>query len=55
MVAEDAIAPKQECGNHEVLINVKAASVNEIDDSISKGYGKTIRSLLSKYTSVQFN
>lgn len=52
-VVEDAKAPSA-CGKNEVLINVKAASVQSIDAKICSGYGRTIRRLLSKYFKVNY-
>ncbi|XP_060536624.1 uncharacterized protein LOC132708352 isoform X2 [Cylas formicarius] len=46
-VVEDAIAP-HECGDYDVLIDVKAASVQIIDAEICKGYGKTLRKILRR-------
>ncbi|KAJ8975536.1 hypothetical protein NQ317_003878, partial [Molorchus minor] len=46
-VIEDAIAPFQ-CGEYEVLVNVKAASVQIIDVQICNGYGRTLRRLLQR-------
>lgn len=47
-VVEDAIAPF-ECGDHEILIDVKAASVQKIDNQITYGYGKNLGKILRKY------
>lgn len=49
---EDAIAPF-ECEKNEVLVNVKAASVQVVDAQICAGYGRTLRQLLSKYFKVK--
>ncbi|CAH1977572.1 unnamed protein product [Acanthoscelides obtectus] len=46
-VAEDAIAPNV-CGEDEVLVNVKAASVQYIDAQICCGYGRTLRRILQQ-------
>ncbi|KAJ8931594.1 hypothetical protein NQ314_015456 [Rhamnusium bicolor] len=46
-VVEDAIAP-YECGDYDVLVNVKAASVQIVDFEICKGYGKTLRKILQR-------
>lgn len=46
-VVEDAIAP-YECGDRDVLINVKAASVQIVDAHICSGYGRTLRRILRK-------
>uniref|UniRef100_A0AAR5Q2S6 Enoyl reductase (ER) domain-containing protein n=1 Tax=Dendroctonus ponderosae TaxID=77166 RepID=A0AAR5Q2S6_DENPD len=46
-VVEDAIAPF-ECGDYEVLINVKAGSVHIIDAEICAGYGRTLRRTLRR-------
>ncbi|XP_018563408.1 reticulon-4-interacting protein 1 homolog, mitochondrial-like [Anoplophora glabripennis] len=45
-VVEDAIAP-YECQENEVLINVKAGSVQGIDLQICSGYGRTLRKILN--------
>lgn len=52
-VVEDAIAP-YECGDNEVLVNVKAASVHLVDLQICNGYGRTLRSILQKIYKVNF-
>ncbi|KAJ8925282.1 hypothetical protein NQ315_009110 [Exocentrus adspersus] len=44
-VVEDAIAP-YECDEYDVLINVKAASLQRIDLQICNGYGRTLRKIL---------
>lgn len=46
-VVEDALAP-YECGDQDVLINVKAASVQIVDAHICSGYGRTLRRILRK-------
>lgn len=50
-VVEDAVAP-YECGKNEILVNVKAASVNVIDTKICRGYGRRWRWLLKGYNQV---
>ncbi|XP_017781284.1 PREDICTED: reticulon-4-interacting protein 1 homolog, mitochondrial-like [Nicrophorus vespilloides] len=45
---EDAIT-KNSCDLNEVLVVVKAGSVQIVDADICRGYGKTLRSLLSKH------
>lgn len=47
MVVETAIAPDT-CGDDEVLINVKAASVQVIDAQICSGYGRALRKILRR-------
>ncbi|RZB89843.1 reticulon-4-interacting protein 1 -like, mitochondrial-like [Asbolus verrucosus] len=47
MVVENARAPS-ECGDNDVIISVKAASVQIIDAQICSGYGKTLRKILQK-------
>ncbi|KAL1501498.1 hypothetical protein ABEB36_006808 [Hypothenemus hampei] len=44
-VVEDAQAP-YECGDYDVLINVKAGSVQIVDAQICCGYGRTLRKIL---------
>lgn len=44
-IVEDAIAP-YECGDFDVLINVKAASVQIVDAQICCGYGRNFRRIL---------
>lgn len=51
-VVEDALAP-HDCGNNDILVNVKAASVNVIDVEITCGYGKTLREILVATQKVQ--
>nr|CAI5828998.1 unnamed protein product [Callosobruchus analis] len=46
-VVEDAIAPHVCCEN-EVLVDVKAASVQYIDTQICSGYGRTLRKILQQ-------
>ncbi|CAH1164589.1 unnamed protein product [Phaedon cochleariae] len=46
-VAEDALAP-YECSEFDVLVNVKAASIQMIDVQICSGYGKTLRGILQR-------
>ncbi|XP_044744976.1 reticulon-4-interacting protein 1, mitochondrial-like [Coccinella septempunctata] len=48
LVSEDAKAP-HECAEHEVLIDVKACSVQVLDNYISHGYGRTLRRIMRKY------
>ncbi|KAL3286910.1 hypothetical protein HHI36_001395 [Cryptolaemus montrouzieri] len=48
VVAEDALAP-YECDENEVLIDVKAASVQVVDTYICNGYGKTVRQILRRF------
>ncbi|XP_066154615.1 reticulon-4-interacting protein 1 homolog, mitochondrial-like isoform X2 [Euwallacea fornicatus] len=48
LVVEDAAAP-YECGDNDVLINVKAASVHIVDACICSGYGKTLRKVLRRF------
>ncbi|XP_066249497.1 reticulon-4-interacting protein 1, mitochondrial-like [Euwallacea similis] len=47
LIVEDATAP-YECGDNDVLINVKAGSVHIVDACICKGYGKTLRKVLRR-------
>ncbi|GJQ79174.1 hypothetical protein Trydic_g5423 [Trypoxylus dichotomus] len=42
VLVEDALGSR-ECGKNEVLVNVKAASLNTVDIEICKGYGSLIR------------
>lgn len=51
MLVEDAFGPR-ECGKNEVLINVKAASINLIDIEICKGYGSLIRNVVKRFFKV---
>lgn len=51
-VVEDALAP-YDCGNYDILVTVKAASVNVIDVEITSGYGKTLREILAATQKVQ--
>lgn len=51
-MVEDAIAP-QHCEGNEVLVNVKAASVQIVDVQICNGYGRMLRRLLSRYFKVR--
>lgn len=46
-VVENAEAP-YECGDYDVLVNVKAGSVQIIDSQICWGYGKTLRYILRR-------
>ncbi|CAH0551046.1 unnamed protein product [Brassicogethes aeneus] len=46
-VVEDAIAP-YECGENEVLVNVKAGSVQVIDAQVCLGYGRNLRRILRR-------
>ncbi|XP_074037321.1 reticulon-4-interacting protein 1, mitochondrial isoform X2 [Leptinotarsa decemlineata] len=46
-IAEDAFAP-YECTDYDVLVNVKAASVQVIDLQICSGYGRTLRRILQQ-------
>lgn len=46
-IIEDAHAPYQ-CDDHEVLVNVKAASVQSIDAQICSGYGKNLSRILRR-------
>ncbi|XP_050296293.1 reticulon-4-interacting protein 1, mitochondrial-like isoform X2 [Anthonomus grandis grandis] len=46
-VVEDAHAP-YECGQHDVLVEVKASSVQIIDAQICCGYGRTFRRILRR-------
>ncbi|XP_076268886.1 NAD(P)H oxidoreductase RTN4IP1, mitochondrial-like isoform X2 [Rhynchophorus ferrugineus] len=46
-VLQDAQAP-YECGDFDVLVNVKAASVQVIDAQICCGYGRNFRKILRK-------
>lgn len=50
-VVEDALAP-YECGDYDILVNVKAASVQLIDAEICFGYGRTLRKILGKMNKV---
>lgn len=52
-VVEDAIAPS-DCAENEVLVNVKAASVQIIDSLIASGYGRTYRRILRNIYKVFF-
>lgn len=47
VVVEDAQAP-YECGDYDVLINVKAASVHIVDGQICCGYGRIFRRILRR-------
>ncbi|KAK9752646.1 hypothetical protein QE152_g3975 [Popillia japonica] len=47
-LVEDAFGIR-DCGKNEVLINVKAASLNLIDIEISKGYGALIRQAIGTF------
>lgn len=51
-MVEDALAP-YDCGDYDVLVNVKAASVNLIDAQICFGYGRTLRKILGKMSRVR--
>ncbi|KAG5888342.1 hypothetical protein JTB14_014571 [Gonioctena quinquepunctata] len=44
-VVEDAFAP-YECSEYDVLVNIKAVSVQIIDTQICNGYGRTLRRIL---------
>ncbi|KAJ8948122.1 hypothetical protein NQ318_008475 [Aromia moschata] len=46
-IVEDAIA-SYECGEYDVLVNVKAASIQIIDVNICNGYGRTLRKILQR-------
>ncbi|XP_044265444.1 reticulon-4-interacting protein 1, mitochondrial-like [Tribolium madens] len=46
-VVETARAPDV-CNDNDVIINVKAASIHEIDAQICNGYGRTLRKILQK-------
>lgn len=48
---EDALAP-YDCGDHDILVNVKAASVQPIDVEICFGYGRTLRYILGSFHKV---
>lgn len=50
-VLQDAQAP-YECGDFDVLVNVKAASVQVIDAQICCGYGRNFRKILRKLYNV---
>ncbi|KRT80356.1 hypothetical protein AMK59_6486 [Oryctes borbonicus] len=47
VLVEDALG-NRECGKNEVLVNVKAASLNTVDLAICKGYGSLIRKAMAK-------
>lgn len=44
-MVEDALAP-YDCGDYDILINVRAASVQLIDAEICSGYGRIWREIL---------
>lgn len=50
-MAEDVIAPTS-CGPNEVLIQVKASSLDPVDLRICSGYGKVIRAQYQNYHKV---
>lgn len=49
---DDMVAPSS-CGAEDVLIQVKAASIDPIDIKITFGYGKVIRSQYHQYNKVR--
>ena len=53
-MTDDVIAPNS-CGADDVLIQVKACSLDPMDIKISQGYGKVIRSQYHHYKKVKIN
>lgn len=51
---DDMVAPSS-CGAEDVLIQVKAASIDPIDIKITFGYGKVIRNQYHQYNKVRNN
>jgi len=52
-MTDDVIAPNS-CGAEEVLIQVKASSIDPMDIKITLGYGKVIRSQYHHYNKVKY-
>ena len=50
-MSEEILVP-QVCGNEEVIVQIKAASIDDMDLKISSGYGKVIRRQHHLYSKV---
>jgi len=48
----EEIPVPQVCGNEEVIVQIKAASIDDMDLKISSGYGKVIRRQHHLYSKV---